>query len=803
MTKRILALLFAVAAPFYFSACNNDDNDDDGDGSPFVVVPGTPAGEVFGVTGTNVLVSFNSGRPEFLTSALPITGMQPDERAVAIDFRPSTGALTALTNQFRVYVIDLATAQATAVATTPYQAVAGPPAPNADLAADFNPAVDRIRVVRPDGSNLRVEPNGATLAATDTMLAYAAGDPNAGASPRLVACAYDRAFAGTGRTTLFAIDSNLDLLVTIGGVDGTPSPNGGQVSTVAALGVDTTDSVAFDVSPFGGALVALTETGAAQSVLYDLDLTTGALIARGSVGAPPLRDLAIRPPSTPRVFALAGANDLISFRPGAPGVLLSNVAVTGLQGGEALVGIDFRPASGRLFGLGSTNQVYEIDTTSGAATAVGGPLAQALAGTSFGVDFNPVADRIRVVSDQDQNLRINPATGALAAVDTALAYAAGDANAGADPNLVGSAYDGNAPASTSTTLYGIDSNLDVLVLQGSTGGTPVSPNTGQLTTVGGLGLDVGPTAGFDVSALGGGFAAFAAPTASTSTFYTINLATGVATAQGAIGATTLVRDIAVEPPLQPLIFGVTTANALISFRPSSPSTIVASVPVIGLLANENILAIDFRTSTRELIALTSTSRVYAINVTTGLAVRKASLPLVPGLAGTAFGADCIPSTDRIRVVSDMGQNLRVNANSGTVAAIDTSLGYEFGDSGAGLAPRIVALAQDKNFAATARTTAFGLDSDRDVLVRLGSPEGDPTSPTTGQLATVGALGVDIGDLAGLDITIFGGAYAAAAPGGSSVSNLYIVNLTTGAMTLVGAIGSTDTVRDIAFRPPTF
>ena len=72
-----------------------------------------------------------------------------------------------------------------------------------------------------------------------------------------------------------------------------------------------------------------------------------------------------------------------------------------------------------------------------------------------------------MVSDAGQNLRLNPNNGAVAGVDTALAFAAGDANAGQNPNLVGSAYTNNFAGSTSTTLYGIDSNRDALVTQGS------------------------------------------------------------------------------------------------------------------------------------------------------------------------------------------------------------------------------------------------------------------------------------------------------------------------------------------------
>jgi hypothetical protein len=82
-----------------------------------------------------------------------------------------------------------------------------------------------------------------------------------------------------------------------------------------------------------------------------------------------------------------------------------------------------------------------------------------------------------VVSDADQNLWLNPNDGTLAATDGTLAYAVGDSNAGANPNIVGAAYTNNFAGAISTTLYGIDSNLDILTIQNP-------PNNGSLNTLG-------------------------------------------------------------------------------------------------------------------------------------------------------------------------------------------------------------------------------------------------------------------------------------------------------------------------------
>lgn len=198
--------------------------------------------------------------------------------------------------------------------------------------------------------------------------------------------------------------------------------------------------------------------------------------------------------------------------------------ITGLQGGETILGIDFRPANGTLYGLGSTSRLYTINPTTGAATQVGSAGAFTLSGTSFGFDFNPTVDRIRVVSDANQNLRLNPDSGALAGTDTTL-------NPG-NPNVIGSAYTNNFAGATTTTLFAIDSAVDSLFIQNP-------PNNGALVLVGPLGVNVQGVGGFDISGLSG--IAYAGLTVGTagSQLFAINLATGAATLVGNIGLTPL------------------------------------------------------------------------------------------------------------------------------------------------------------------------------------------------------------------------------------------------------------------------
>ncbi len=269
---------------------------------------------------------------------------------------------------------------------------------------------------------------------------------------------------------------------------------------------------------------------------------------------------------------LAGTSALITFDSASPGTVSSPITITGLQGGESILGIDRRPANGLLYGIGSTSRLYLINPTTGAATQVGSAGAFTLSGTAFGLDFNPVVDRLRVVSSTGQNLRINPNDGTLTATDTAVAYAAGDPNAGATPRVVGAAYTNNVIGASLTTLYIIDSNLDILATQGGINGSP-SPNGGQLFTVGAMGFNTSDLVGFDISGLTGvAYAALTPPTGGSSQLFTINLTTGAATLVGTIGGGLTITGLAasvgspVPEPTTLLLFATGIAATGIKMR---------------------------------------------------------------------------------------------------------------------------------------------------------------------------------------------------------------------------------------------
>lgn len=258
------------------------------------------------------------------------------------------------------------------------------------------------------------------------------------------------------------------------------------------------------------------------------------------------------------VVAVTASNRLVTFNAGRPQRITASVAVTGLEAGEGLLGIDFRPANGKLYAAGTTGRLYMIDATTGAASAVGAGnyFAANVAGDS-GFDFNPAVDRIRFVNERGENLRLHPDTGAVVdgdanapglQIDGRLSYAAGDRNAGRAPRIVAAGYTNSIAGAKVTTNFAIDAAAGTLVTQGTMQGapSPVSPNTGQLFTVGALGVKLdGGAVSFDISPANEGFVSL--PNGKGSRFYTIDLSTGAATDLGRIGVDEPVRAIAIRP----------------------------------------------------------------------------------------------------------------------------------------------------------------------------------------------------------------------------------------------------------------
>lgn len=246
------------------------------------------------------------------------------------------------------------------------------------------------------------------------------------------------------------------------------------------------------------------------------------------------------------IYGVTFDDQLVTFDSAAPSTILSGAFLDGFIGSsEHVAGIDFRPATGELFVLGTSSRLYTANLLTGSLTQVGtGRFAPTLNGATFGFGFNPVADRIRVTSDVEQNLRLNPNNGT-AITDPSLTFTDGTVG---NPEINAVAYTNDGPGAATTTLYGFNSETDTLVRF-------TDPNAGTMVTVGSLGMNVSGTNGFDISGrTGTAYVSAQAAGTSPSSLYTVNLATGATTLVGGIGSNgsiTAIRALAVAPVPEP------------------------------------------------------------------------------------------------------------------------------------------------------------------------------------------------------------------------------------------------------------
>lgn len=346
------------------------------------------------------------------------------------------------------------------------------------------------------------------------------------------------------------------------------------------------------------------------------------------------------------IAALSIDQHLLIFDSTNTRALVADVAITGLQPSEDLVGMDVRPATGELYALGSTGNLYSIVASTGAATLKATLAADpsdltpytALAGANYGLDFDPVADRLRVVNEADQNLSVNPDTG-LVISDTPIIYDAGDQNSDANPLLVDIGYTNNVAGATSTTLLGFEGvdpevhNTKILpdgttapaaslVRVGGIAGAP-GADTGLLFTVGPVARNGAEPRGMDIAADGTLYQAFELNFPdSTQPLYNVvrlNPDSGVDTALGYIGNGQLeIEDIAVLPTVQfsaQTFAAVEGSNATVTLTRTDGGPMTLNVDVTAL-SGTALVGQDFTASTQSVaFAAGETTKTIEISIT--------------------------------------------------------------------------------------------------------------------------------------------------------------------------------------------
>ncbi|MEO6540907.1 MAG: DUF4394 domain-containing protein, partial [Ferruginibacter sp.] len=275
-------------------------------------------------------------------------------------------------------------------------------------------------------------------------------------------------------------------------------------------------------------------------------------------------------------FGLTASNGLVKYNANASQTVIAQVAVTGLQAGEKLLGIDFRPATGQLYGLGNSNRLYVINTLTGAARAIGtAPFTPALGDAIAGFDFNPTVDRIRVVTTGGTNLRLNPETGAVAAID---------GNINNTERITGVAYTNSYAGASVTTLFDIDAYS--LYKQDP-------PNNGTITRINNFGLPGYNVVSGDLDISPDNKVVLVPLTVGgINNLYQIDTATGKALDLGTLA--TAIIGLAI--PTNPVAYSTDNSNNLVIFNLTMIGMPVTKA-ITGLQAGEAVLGIDIRPAT--------------------------------------------------------------------------------------------------------------------------------------------------------------------------------------------------------------
>lgn len=324
----------------------------------------------------------------------------------------------------------------------------------------------------------------------------------------------------------------------------------------------------------------------------------------------PLRLLGLEDRLTPTALVgLGNGNRIVGFDSSAPLSLTSNQLITGIASGETLVGIDFRPANGALYGLGDKGTLYTIDLASGKANKIttltvdpADPTEPftALNGTFFDIEWDPVTDRLRVVSDAGQNFSVNIANGTVF-TDPGLSPGT--------PNITGAAFVNNVSGAATTTLYGIDGDFKGLYTIDAATGAVTLKGSGFSEPLGS-----GGSVGFDVV----GNEAFATMIfLGEPELFTVDIAAGTAKLKGSIGAP--VRDLAIVLQAAPTVTSIERVGGSVTDAPSVSFTVNFSDAVTGVDLSDFKLTTTGGQGTAKIEDVTGSGNKYTVTVSTGSA----------------------------------------------------------------------------------------------------------------------------------------------------------------------------------------
>jgi hypothetical protein len=230
------------------------------------------------------------------------------------------------------------------------------------------------------------------------------------------------------------------------------------------------------------------------------------------------------------------------------------------------------------------------------------------------------------------------------------------------------------------------------------------------------------------------------------------------------------------------VLALTSDQRLIRFKECTPGKVREIGTLSGLGGPDTaLIGIDFRVQDGKLYGVGNGGGVYTIDPLTAQAALVSQL--TETLSGTVFGVDFNPAADRLRIVSDTGQNLRHNVNAGGTTTADMAL-----KNGDVVATGIAGAAYTNNdLDASTATTLFDIDTAMDQL-SVQSPPNNGNLVATGKLTVdaAGDVGFDVYTALSNGVAVGNWGFAALSVGGTT--SFYRVNLLTGKAISIGSFG---------------
>lgn len=257
---------------------------------------------------------------------------------------------------------------------------------------------------------------------------------------------------------------------------------------------------------------------------------------------------------------------------------------------------------------------------------------------------------------------------------------------------------------------------------------------------------------------------------------------------------------------------LSASGKVLTFNRKDLSKLVSSLPIKGLKASENFLGLDVRPQDKLIYGVTNQGNIYTLDDSTGVATLK--FPLTAGaattatctggapaaftvLSGSEFAIDFNPQADRLRLVSDTRQDLRINVTAATAnTTVDCPITYMAGTTSGTPKPTAAAYTNSIAGATAASTALFYIDSGSDMLYAIDTS--NSMTANNGVIKPVGALGVNVTDINGFDIEGSSGTGFLVATVGSTTT-LYTVNISTGAATAQINFAAGESLRGLSLK----